>query len=214
MDINIRQAGPEDADFIAWVMLAAARSHVERGIWEVMTGGTEEDCLAYLRVVAATEVPHLFHSSTFIIAEVDGVPAAALSGYNPQELGMDAYMQAFPEVIGKMGWDDTETAAAIGRVTPCTTCFPDNAEGAWVVENVATVPEFRRKGLIDKLLNEMIDKGRKQDFRLAQIGVYIGNTKAQNAYEKAGFKIVDEKRHPDFEAAIGCPGIKRLLQDI
>jgi len=48
----------------------------------------------------------------------------------------------------------------------------------------------------------------------AQVSFYIGNTPAQRAYEKAGFKYHDEKRHPDFEAEIGCPGMVRLLREI
>ena len=38
----------------------------------------------------------------------------------------------------------------------------------------------------------------------------IGNTSAQYAYERVGFRIVSEKRHPDFEAAIGCPGLAKM----
>jgi ribosomal protein S18 acetylase RimI-like enzyme len=44
--------------------------------------------------------------------------------------------------------------------------------------------------------------------------MYIGNTPAQKAYEKHGFKVVDEKRHPAFEEEIGSPGMVRLLRDL
>jgi ribosomal protein S18 acetylase RimI-like enzyme len=44
--------------------------------------------------------------------------------------------------------------------------------------------------------------------------MYIGNFPAQRAYEKHGFKVIDEKRHPDFEAEIGSPGMMRLLRDL
>jgi hypothetical protein len=29
-----------------------------------------------------------------------------------------------------------------------------------------------------------------------------------------GFETVEEKRHPDFEAAFGTPGIARMLRDL
>ena len=67
---------------------------------------------------------------------------------------------------------------------------------------------------VSKLLEAILDKGRDQGFRLAQVGFYIGNTPAERAYKKAGFKYADEKRHPDFEALIGCPGMVRLLRDL
>jgi ribosomal protein S18 acetylase RimI-like enzyme len=74
------------------------------------------------------------------------------------------------------------------------------------------VPEYRRKGLIDRLLAAILEKGRQEGFQRAQISIYIGNRTAQHAYEKHGFKIVDEKRHPDFEAEIGSPGMARMLR--
>ena len=92
------------------------------------------------------------------------------------------------------------------------TCNPDNAEGAWVVENVATVPDFRRMGIVSRLLDEMVKRGRSRGHELAQISYLIGNSPALRAYEKAGFKLVNEKRHPDFEAAMGCPGVGTLLK--
>ena len=33
MEINIRLAKPDDASFLAWVMLTAARSHNKYGAW-------------------------------------------------------------------------------------------------------------------------------------------------------------------------------------
>jgi hypothetical protein len=54
--------------------------------------------------------------------------------------------------------------------------------------------------------------GRERGHTQSQIAVLIGNTPAQRAYESAGFRVADEKRHPDFERAIGSPGIRRLLR--
>ena len=42
----------------------------------------------------------------------------------------------------------------------------------------------------------------------------IGNDAAQRAYEKNGFVVIDEKRHPEFEAAYGCPGARLLRREI
>ena len=90
----------------------------------------------------------------------------------------------------------------------------DEAEGAWIIQHVATLPEYRRQGLINRLLEEILEVGRRRSFRLSQVGVFIGNTAAQNAYEKCGFRVIDEKRNADFEAETGSPGIARLLRDL
>ncbi|OLS12241.1 MAG: acetyltransferase, GNAT superfamily protein [Promethearchaeota archaeon CR_4] len=69
------------------------------------------------------------------------------------------------------------------------TCTPDDAEGAWVIESVAILPEFRKKGIVNMVLAEEIDKGRKNGFKLAQNSVIISNSPVRQAYEKRGFKF-------------------------
>ena len=213
MNIQIRPARPDDAPFLAWVMLISGRAHVHRGIWEVILGGTEEECLTFLQQLTISKTPHLFHHSCFLIAEVDGRPVAALGGYDPKVLGYPALRRAVVEVSQKMGFSGADEGA-MKRSERVLRCIPDEVAGAWIIDSVATVPEFRRKGIVDKLLEEILEKGRKQGFRLAQINMYIGNFPAQRAYEKHGFKVIDEKRHPDFEAEIGSPGMTRLLRDL
>jgi ribosomal protein S18 acetylase RimI-like enzyme len=214
MNIEIRSARVDDAPFLAWVMLAATRSHNKYGVWEHYVGGSEEDCLLFLELLARTEKPHLFHYSTFIVAEADGKKAGALCAYDPKVLGMRAFAKALPEVIQKLGWSDDYQKAALERYGSFFACTPDNAEGAWIVENVAVRPEYRKKGVINLLLQEVLNRGRKNGFKLAQIGVIIDNTPARRAYEKQGFKFDREKRDASFEKIYGSPGIARLLLNL
>ena len=214
MKIQIKPAGPEDAEFVAWLILTAGRAHVTRGIWEVIIGGTEQDSLEFLRLLAVTTTPHMFHNSCYLIAEADGIPAAGLGGYDPKICGYEALYRAIPEVLKKMGHvggPDPETNKRAERVL-C--CIPEDTEGAWIIDSVATLPEHRRQGLVDRLLVAILEKGRQEGFQKAQISIYIGNRAAQLAYKKHGFKIVDEKRHPDFEAEIGSPGMALMLRNL
>jgi len=213
MKINIRPARRDDASFLAWVILTAGRAHVKRGIWEVVLGGTEEHCLAFLELVTVTEKPHLFHYSCFLVAEVDDRPAAALGGLDPSLLGLPALQKALPEVFEKLGIarQDEPMSDTAARVLEC---IPEDLDGAWIIDSVATLPEFRRKGLVDRLLKAIMEKGKQQGLHRAQINIYIGNTPAQLAYEKHGFGILDEKRDPIFEEQIGAPGMARLVRDL
>jgi RimJ/RimL family protein N-acetyltransferase len=102
----------------------------------------------------------------------------------------------------------------VKRVSLVETVTPDYADGAWVVENVAADPDFRRRGLVDALLSAMLERGRALGFQRAQIAVFIGNEPARQAYLKAGFQKRDEKRNPEFAAALGFPGMERLLQPL
>jgi len=213
MNIKIRSARTDDAAFLAWVILTAGRAHVKRGIWEVILGEAEDKCLAFLEILIITKTPHLFHHSCYLVAQLGSRPVAALGGYDPLVLGYPALQRALPEVFKKMGFYGPEEA--MNNHSPrILDCIPDAAEGAWVIDSVATLPEFRRRGIASKLLEEILEKGQQKGFRRAQINIYIGNTAAQQAYEKHGFKILDEKRDTYFEEAIGSPGMARLLRDL
>jgi ribosomal protein S18 acetylase RimI-like enzyme len=212
-NIKVRSARPDDAPFLSWVILTAGRAHVKRGIWEVILGETEEKCLAFLELLALTQKPHLFHYSCYLIAAAGGCAAAALGGYDPRVLGYQALRGVLPEIFKKMGMTFSEQGMD-ERSARILGCIPDEIEGAWVIDSVATLPEFRRRGIVSRLLEEMLERARKQGFRRAQINMYIGNTAAQRAYEKYGFRVLDEKRDPMFEEEIGSPGMARLVRSL
>lgn len=213
MEIRVRSAQPQDASFLAWVMLTAGRAHVRRGIWEVVLAEPEEKCMSFFEHLVKTAKPHLFHYSCFLLAEVAGRPASGLGGYDPIALGYAALSMALPEAFSKSGLQQKGELG--GRGSPrIVECVPPVLERAWVIESVATLPEFRRKGVVDRLLDEIIETGRKKGFRRAQINIYIGNEPARMAYQKHGFRLLDEKRDSYFESQIGCPGMARLVRDL
>lgn len=210
--MQIRDATEDDLDFIAWVQLCASRSHVSRGIWEYLNDQDELQTLAFLKRMASTDTVHWCHWSLFQIAEVDGERAASMCGFDPVTEGMGPMGQVIPAVL-------TESQVTLDqdymrRVGVVGTCTSDYADGAWVIENVATRPEYRRRGLVDALIAATLDRGRAKGFNLGQISVFIGNDAARSAYLKAGFELKDEKREPTFEAELGFPGMERLLQPL
>lgn len=212
MNIKVRPARPEDAKLLAWCMLMAGRSHMKIGIWDLIISQPEDTCLNFLEMLALQEPRHMCYYTEFLVAEVDGHPVAALEGFDPVNNGEATVAEPLATVIEKMGLTEQDMAPGQKALAAFMTCHSDFAEGAWVVEHVATLPDYRRVGMISKLLEAVLHKGRQQGFGLAQVSFYIGNTPAERAYEKAGFKYADEKRHPDFEALIGCPGMIRLLR--
>jgi len=64
-----------------------------------------------------------------------------------------------------------------------------------------------KRGIVGRLLAEIIAAGREKGFSRAQINIYIGNDPARRLYEKHGFKVVDEIRDPYFQQQIGSPGM-------
>ena len=213
VDFRIRNATEKDSAFLAWLILTAGRAHVRRGIWEVVLNQSEDDCLKFMELLAVTGGPHLFHHSCYLLAETGEGPASGLGGYDPDTQGYTKLMEALPEVFEKLGNSPTKELAT-GEPPKITASIPPSISGAWVIDSVATVPSFRRRGIVDKLLENILERGRRKGYRQAQISIYIGNIPAQQAYEKHGFKLLDEWPDPYFQKEIGSPGMARLICDL
>ncbi len=215
MPTRIRPATAADAEFVAWVILAASRGHVLRGAWDHWVGDDEARVLRFIHRMVTQDVRSFCRWEGFLVAEVDGSPAAGLSGYassDPPMANPDPALAAASRAA--FGWGEPELQAAGARLGPFLTCVTEPPPDTWVVEWVATRPEFRRRGLVHELLLAVFDEGRRRGFTRSQLMVFIENTAARCAYERAGFRFVDEKRHPAFARLVGCPGIARLLRDL
>jgi translation initiation factor 4G len=215
MATSIRPARAADASFLAWVMLAASRSHVRRGAWDLHVDRPERDVLAFLERMAGQPEPSFCHWEGFLVAEIDGSPAAGLCGYTTRDRGRHDPTPAITAASkAVLGWGDAELAAAGARLVPFLTCVTEPTPDMWAVEWVATRPEFRRRGLVHELLMAVMEIGRSRGCRQSQILVLIGNTAAQCAYERAGYTVVDEKRHPEFARVMDCAGIAQLTRTL
>jgi ribosomal protein S18 acetylase RimI-like enzyme len=214
LDARIIDARPEYAKFIAWVVLEAHRSHLDRGLWDVLAAGPEQQTLHFLEALALSDVPHPAHYSTFMIASVDGRPAAALSGYLPEEFGPAGLAAALPSAARAAGMTRDDLMAGWSRAASILRCTPVRAPNAWVIENVATLPQFRRQGLAGRLLAAALERGRACGATFAEAAVLIRNEPAQRMYEQAGFRVTAERRDPGFEAVYGSPGIRTLTRHL
>jgi ribosomal protein S18 acetylase RimI-like enzyme len=211
MAATIRPATPADVPFIAWVQQEASRSHLPFGFWDVAIPGPDEYRLRILERICRAESRSFCHWSNFLVAERAGEPAAGLSAYDQAPVATgERFMQALLEALTAEGWGPERLVALQQRLVPFLTCAPEQPDETWIVEWVATRPAHRGKGLVRELLRAIVDAGRRRGHGRFQIGVLIGNTPAQRAYEGAGFAVVDEKRDPAFEATFGGPGIRRL----
>lgn len=210
MSFEIRDAKPADARFLAWAMQESGRSHLPRGTWDVGLPGPEEPRLDLLAALATADATSLCHHGGFLVAELDATPVATLCGYRAGSATSELFVEALRQTGAALRWPRGRTRELLSRLAPLATCATDPDDEAWVVEWVATRPAQRGRGHARRLLDALLERGRRRGLRQAHLGVLIGNERAQKLYERAGFRVVAEKRHPDFEAAMGAPGVRVL----
>ena len=209
----LRPAEPKDAEFLGWACVAAARSQLKRGWFEIVLQTDDQAYLtAFAKYLVLAKARSWWHWSLFHVAEVDGVLASAMCGFGDESV-YHVSSDAMTEAADKMSIPKTEQAQFWERgrfiISPST-----SEQGAWTIENVGTKSEFRGTGVTHALLEKELDVARAAGFKRAQISFFMGNIPAERAYARAGFVFAEEKTAPDFEAALGIPGIKRFARDI
>ena len=213
MTTLIRPAGPDDSGFIARNILASQRGPRPRGWFDIALGWPEPRCLAFVAQVATAETRSWWHVSHFMVAEVDGEPAAALCALPASGTGVAA-RAAIAEVAGTTGVSASELAAIIRRGAYGSGCWVQGGEGDWLIEHVASLPAYRGRGLVQALIAGALAGGRAAGFKRASISFLIGNDAAERCYAKAGFVFAEEKRDPAFEVLTGAPGFRRFARAI
>jgi|KBSMisStandDraft_5_1062788.scaffolds.fasta_scaffold98043_1 ribosomal protein S18 acetylase RimI-like enzyme len=209
---SIRPARAEDAAFLGWAIYQAARGHLARGWFDIVLQRDEGFCLEFCRRLTLAKAQSWWHWSLFSVAEVKGVPASTLCGFGNEAVYL-ASGDAMKEASDAMCIGEAEQAELWPRgafILSSTT----NEDGAWTIENVATVPACRGQGVTEALLKYELARARAAGFRRAQISFLIGNEAAERTYRKVGFTLAEEKRAPDFELAMGVPGLRRLARDL
>jgi ribosomal protein S18 acetylase RimI-like enzyme len=209
----IRPARPEDADFIAWTILTAQRGHLPRGWFDITLNRPEPQCLAFVRRIATAQRQSWWHVSQFIIAELEGEPAAALCAL-PAAGTRAAARSAIEEVAAERGLDASELSAIWRRGAYAANCWVQGGDGDWLLEHVAALPSYRGRGLVQALIDRALAAGKAAGFKRASISFLIGNEAAERCYAKAGFGFAEEKRDPAFEALTGAAGFRRFERAI
>jgi ribosomal protein S18 acetylase RimI-like enzyme len=200
--VLIRKAGREDADFLAWIILAASRGHLARGWFDIALDQSESRSLEFLRRLSITNAPSWWHYSRFVVAEVAGKPAAALSAFRAGE-AYPLSQAAMSETAESLGVPIAEQSAVWQRGAYIFLCAMDGQDDSWTVENIATLPSYRGRGLTTALLARVIEDGRARRLKEAQITFLIGNQPAERTYRKAGFDFAGERRP---RVRSGCRG--------
>jgi GNAT superfamily N-acetyltransferase len=210
MTLIFRPATEDDARFLGWAMFIAARGHLPRGWFDIVLQRPIEFGVTFCARLANAKARSWWHHSFFTIAEVDGVSAAAACAF-PDNAPYYVSGEAMAEASDRTGISKAEQEELWprGRFMMSATTGDDDC---WTIENVATWPDHRGRGVAKALIAHMLGEMAKRGPKRAQISYLIGNAPAEACYTACGFTFAEEKTARDFEAAMGSPGIRRFVR--
>jgi GNAT superfamily N-acetyltransferase len=219
MAVSLRCAEPSDVENVARIMDLSGRQQL---VCESFVGEQKEPCWAFMFPLPEEErlekIGWLFlnadrlstHYSRFKVAEIDGKIAGGLSIYTEECDKIPLWIKTWR----KMGYSTIEIAAILWRALPYIRAHPSTLEKTLVVDFVATLPDYQRRGVITALLEDAIEKARNEGFPRIQVVTFIGNVSAKGAYEKVGFRVDKEITKRSHEKLYGSPGKIRLVNKL
>ena len=209
----IRSGRIDDADFIARTILLAQRGPRPLGWFDIALAQDEPQVLDFIGRLAVAKPLSWYHVQQFLIAEIDGKPAAALCAMPSRET-RDTMRAALEEVAFASGLGGGDLADIFVRGNYARGCWVQGGEQDWLIEHVASQPSARGRGLVQALIARALSAGRAAGFSRASITFLIGNDAAERCYAKAGFTFAEEKRDGAFEAITGAAGFRRFARAI
>jgi ribosomal protein S18 acetylase RimI-like enzyme len=209
VDHLLRRAKQDDAGPIAYLTYLAGQGHVERSTYDLMfpgPPGPTPERLAEMARLLGTKTLSWFHYVSYAVIELEGQVVSALGTFAAREARKSVLVSALAE----MGWTERDIAAMTENLRPYFNVEPPKSLDAWIIENVATLPGFRRAGFVNDLMEDAIRRGRQRGFRRMELSIFTGNVAAQRVYEKVGFRVTEEFRDDAFESYFGCPGMAKM----
>ena len=166
--ITTRVATRDDAAMIAQVVaMAIGDEHTLRDY-------CGEDYLNILTEIARSDETQ-YSWRYAIIAEVEGVVAGAIVGYDGAQLGelREGTFSIIRSHIGRVPTIPNETEA-----------------GEYYLDSVGVMPEFRRRGVGGKLIDSFCERAFTQGHQRVGLIVDCNNPKAEQLYTSHGFERI------------------------
>lgn len=212
--VRILRATPDHSPFLARAILAASRSQLERGPFDIALGLDTEELLDLLEYMCLSDLVGNCHFSNFLVAEMSGEPVAALAAYDPGDSGVLPLGAPFSDAYSALGHDEEKLPFVLGCLEAVQRCMPPRQPGTWTIEWVAVEESLRRQGIVGRLLQEAFEEGGHRSLQRSQVSTYVGNQAAIDAYAKAGYRIDRERHDPALKSLLGIPGMVTMVREL
>jgi len=212
--IALRRAGSDDRDFLVDAIVGAERGVAERISYCEIFGLDEPELRALLADILAEDLEgQELCTSGFLVAEIDGAPAAAACGWIEGESELPSTLIKANLLHHFLGAERVERAEPwLARLASLS--LPRET-GAAQLESIYVRPDQRGRGLSMRVLDAQLRelRARAPELDKAQIILVRDNASARRAYEKLGFAVVRERRTDDPLLRTIVPGGAKILME-
>lgn len=193
-NIKIRRATVADADFLVDAIVNAEKSGTDRLSYSTIFNIEESEVRKILKeMILENEGYCELSIDPFLIAEIDGEPAAAVAAWVEGEDEIPSAIVKANLLFSFMPPTALESLRSVSQILD--EVHIQRIEGALQLESIFTVAKYRGKGLAKLLIEHHIAEAKEKDNSInrAQIILSDMNESALKAYKKADFELTLHK---------------------
>lgn len=202
MNLDIRPARPEDAEAAVPLIYSSGPAAFDF----VFSHNTKTNALDFLRR-AFRRKPSEFGYGMHYVVELDGDVVGA-GGHFSGDDALSFSLHALRNIIGCYG--PIAGAAVIRRGLQIEQIVKLPARGEHYIAHLGVTPDLQSRGVGRKLVEFLLNEGRKLGRRKASLDVSCENPRAQALYERMGFVVTEEIPSNLQNAAGRVPAHRRM----
>jgi ribosomal protein S18 acetylase RimI-like enzyme len=212
--ITLRYAEQRDIDFVVKAIVESLKSGTETIVYCKLFNINVEQFMEIAKKMLSEDFEgHDFHLGSFLIAEVDDIPAGTCIAWVEYSSGIASSIIRANLLLEFIEGDllkDLHDKFNLMHQTHL-----DREKNNLQIEFVYVDPKFRGKGIAPLIIESHIERLKKRfpDISKAQVIASKTNDNALKAYQKIGFEIVIEKEVIDPEAIKLIPANKIVLME-
>lgn len=207
----VRTATVDDVDFIAETICSAEKGGSERLSYCTIFGWTEEQFMPVLKAMLEEDIEgQELCISDFMIAELNGRPAAACCAWIEGESGLSSAILKASVLLDGVESDRMQAAQQHFKLLEKLYIMRD--KGAVQIESVYVQAGARGMGLAGRLIDAQIARLSSRDHTgYAQVILAANNAAAHAAYSRAGFSEVRKVSSDDQALLALLPSTEKML---
>jgi hypothetical protein len=205
MGMTIKQATPQDAPFLAQMMLQSSRAGKKEGFFDLLFGTNDNGVIVEaLEKLTQTEAKSRCHFKNFLIATIDGKSVGTLCSYEPRIANAEAFEKALIEI----GYEQSEEIFDILR--ECD--FGLNTR-VIMFDFLEELEGFLDVGILKALMQKSLLNARLKGYTIAQTIIEIGSLEDELFYKKLGFKVLAQRECDLYREKFGRSGFMLLTTE-
>jgi len=201
MNIIVRKASSEDAEYIAKEIIKSSQNMSNIGLFDLIFNEEGTALEKKLCSLVVNKSDNLCQYKYFLIAESYGKKIGLIAGYEAKKMKSEFLLDA---IRSDYEIDPSKCEVILNTYF---SCYAPKNKNSWVLKFLSVVDDIDAFAVARALINKSLLNARVKGYRLGQSSIDIDNVELQEIYKDSSFSKEEEVKNEAFEDLFHSLGI-------